>query len=111
MERTDQPHHPPSPGTTEPLWGDESRRVRDALRTLLVPAAPWPDGVSARYLTVAGAYVDITGDDHDTDGICRGCETTPVQSGYISSHIDVVRAWAQEHAERCRALPRPEATR
>ncbi|WP_225811306.1 hypothetical protein [Streptomyces spinosus] len=71
---------------------------------------PWPEGTIARYLTVVGAYVDITGEVSEADGICHGCETTPVQSGYISSHIDVVRVWAQGHAETCRALPRPEVS-
>lgn len=109
MERTDQPHHPPSHGTTEPLWGHEAIRIRDALRALLTLAAPWPDGVIARYLTVGGATVDLTGDDHDTDGICHGCGTTPAQSGYISRSLDVLHIWAQRHAETCRAMPRPEA--
>ncbi|MET9012304.1 hypothetical protein ABZX74_15500 [Streptomyces olivaceoviridis] len=72
--------------------------------------APWPEGTIARYLTVVGAYVDITGEAYDADGICHGCETTPVQSGYISRTIHVVRAWAQLHAETCRALPRPEVS-
>ncbi|MEU6597884.1 hypothetical protein [Streptomyces flaveolus] len=108
-------HTPPQPPTLrEPLWGPAAIRLRDELRALLAhdsAAAPWPDGVIARYLTVAGAIVDVTGEDHDVDGICHGCEGTPGKSGYVSRSLDVTRTWAQRHAETCRALPRPAVSR
>ncbi|HEY6114860.1 MAG TPA: hypothetical protein VI172_02780 [Candidatus Dormibacteraeota bacterium] len=98
---------------------------------------PWEPGIIARYLTVAGATVDLTHGDRHTptdDGIgetrnhttatCTGCTATEE-----FSHWRVVkrmtfndktrdpeaadrdaRQWAQAHAETCRALPRPEAT-
>ncbi|MEV7154884.1 hypothetical protein AB0N77_09695 [Streptomyces misionensis] len=107
MERTETRPQPPSLTTREPLQG-HGARVGDALHALCSPATePWPDGVIARYLTVAGATVDLTGSDYGADGICNGCQTTPSKSGYSSSHIDVVRMWAQRHASECRALPRP----
>ena len=48
------------------------------------PAAQWPEGVIARYLTVAGATVDLTEIDRDERGggvyetrtNCTGCPTT-----------------------------------
>ncbi|WP_318201068.1 hypothetical protein [Streptomyces sp. SCL15-4] len=72
-------------------------------------ATVWPEGVIARYLTVVGATVDLTGEGYDTKGVCGGCAGTPYTDGYGSSHIDVARRWAQAHAEKCRALPRPTA--
>lgn len=78
------------------------------------PAGPfadaWPDGVIARYLTVAGATVDLIKTKPDSGyvdgGDCTGC-------GY---HIDwttvnSARYKAQTHAETCRALPRPDGAR
>lgn len=85
MQRTEHQPQPPSP-------------------------TPWPDGVIARYLTVVGAHVDLTGEGYNTKGVCGGCQGTPSTDGYHSSHIDVARLWAQRHAERCRALPRPAVT-
>lgn len=81
---------------------------------------PWPTDVIARYLTDAGkALTDLTvtvdlGEDPETGyitGICRGCETTFEDSNYISRDLTTGRHWAQEHAEKCRGLPHPEATR
>ncbi|SFK73986.1 hypothetical protein [Streptomyces pini] len=111
--------------------------------TVTAPAAVWPEGVIARYLTVAGATVDLTYTDEEAPGIpvhqgkawaatklmvtitvtarCTGegcrAETTergdteapwggrPLETG---PGITVTR-WAQSHAERCRAIPRPTA--
>lgn len=68
---------------------------------------PWPEGVIARYLTVAGATVDVT-DTERPDAQCGGCPQTFVEhSRYISTDLDTVHCWAQKHAETCRALPRP----
>ncbi|MFH9072697.1 hypothetical protein [Streptomyces alboflavus] len=65
-------------------------------------AEPWPDGVIARYLTVAGATVDLTRRGEHADYRCTGC-------GYAGHRWveRVAREHAQGHAEKCRALPRP----
>ncbi|MEU5372475.1 hypothetical protein ABZ362_26495 [Streptomyces sp. NPDC005951] len=79
---------------------------------------PWPTGVVARYLTDAGKAladptitVDLTEDPQDTGngvlGICQGCETPFPNSQYLLCDRDTARAWAQEHAQTCRALPMP----
>ncbi|MBB1252912.1 hypothetical protein H3146_05960 [Streptomyces sp. OF3] len=87
-------------------------------------ATTWPKGVIARYLTVGGATVDITHDSLTADDTrpnvtcaqCSGCsaytncewESRADRFDNGSSWADSdARAWAQEHAERCRALPRP----
>lgn len=89
------------------------------------PAA-WPDGVIARYLTVAGATVDITYDSHRglLNATCTGCDwvdrtstggflsDTPEQEqARVEETLPESRVVAQAHAERCRALPRPAGTR
>lgn len=75
----------------------------------------WPEGVIARYLTDAGKAlgdrsmtVDIInrGSD-DIDGRCHGCEETFEDSPYITNDLMTMRHWAQEHAEKCRAMPKP----
>ncbi|MEU2606850.1 hypothetical protein [Streptomyces albus] len=85
----------------------------------------WPEGVIARYLTVAGvvapnATVDVEtlttvgGDAYSTRGTCAGCGAVDYFDYSLyraarewESQSDA-RAWAQAHAERCRALPRPQ---
>jgi hypothetical protein len=80
----------------------------------------WPEGVIARYLTVGGATVDILDkkdehDEHDEPGEyvarCTGCtaDWSNTRSGWNLEFQ--VRPWAQGHAEKCRAMPKPEATR
>ncbi len=110
------------------------------------PQEPWEQGVVARYLTVAGATVDITTPhterqigEHATvpmgNGLsvqkrpetvidvtitarCSGCLTSDegtylglypsALKGLVDSHYGrEARAWAQAHAEKCRALPNP----
>lgn len=91
---------------------------------------PWPDGVIARYLTDAGkaladptVTVDIHGtpDDIGLHVVCRACpwESTsfgPFGEGLTKKYkaraaADDAHRSAQAHAEKCRALPRPAATR
>ncbi|WP_411121288.1 hypothetical protein [Streptomyces sp. x-19] len=67
----------------------------------------WPEGVIARYLTAGGATVDLTGSKYDASGSCGGCQQTFSGSGYVSRWLSVARSWAQDHAEKCRAMPRP----
>ncbi|WP_067391895.1 hypothetical protein [Streptomyces sp. F-3] len=99
-------------------------------------ATNWPAGVVARYLTVANATVDITTtivnrrkNERGTEVIdvaiaatCAGCRDTDSDrfdglfphaiNGLVDTHYGRdIRTWAQEHAERCRAMPRPEAAR
>jgi hypothetical protein len=70
-------------------------------------AQPWPQGVIARYLTIAGATVDLTRtNDGKTVSRCTGCG----DARFPNSEL-FLRGEANSHAERCRALPRPEAQR
>jgi hypothetical protein len=76
----------------------------------------WPAGVIARYLTDAGKAladptitIDLTEDpdNGDISGVCRGCESTFDDSSYFGRDLGTGRDWAQEHAQTCRALPKP----
>ncbi|WP_327307972.1 hypothetical protein OG730_34870 [Streptomyces sp. NBC_01298] len=98
-----------------------------------MPETTWPEGVIARYLTVTEATVDLThtprfyhGDEVGaTVASCTGCgkdtkadwvrlvwdstkgRYTDRTSG--SKADTEARKWAQDHAETCRAMPRPTA--
>jgi hypothetical protein len=95
-------------------------------------SAAWPEGVVARYLTVGEALVDVTRsinpDDEKasrwdwTRATCAGCDQTDGADWNTRPYTQVitvsqaekiatreVRKWAQAHAEKCRALPRPTA--
>jgi hypothetical protein len=93
----------------------------------------WPEGVIARYLTVAGSALgreDLSVDvRHDTFYLsdiepnvtvarCGGCDAYRTEEWKAHAHrvsngsseADAeAREWAQSHAEKCRALPRPTA--
>ncbi|WP_044377399.1 hypothetical protein [Streptomyces noursei] len=96
----------------------------------------WPEGVIARYLTVGGASVDMIersgyyGVTYPTETYvkCHGCGTDDtVDWGWNAWHDEFgkgpqpdfdkggkystpkAREWAQSHAEKCRAVPRPTA--
>ncbi|MGW7597255.1 hypothetical protein [Streptomyces antimycoticus] len=76
----------------------------------------WPEGVIARYLTVGGATVDVRPDHDDkaTQAWCDGCgryDTTEWATGSYAREIaeEDARRWAQAHAEKCRAMPKPTA--
>lgn len=91
--------------------------------------APWPDGIIARYLTDAGkalANPNLAVDVHayrkegqHTLAKCAVCPWEKDASGNpsLSSHFSeayceseankAAHAWAQAHAEKCRALPQP----
>jgi hypothetical protein len=82
-----------------------TRRPRQETAVPETTTAPaWPEGVIARYLTVAGATVDRTGGGDFTGYRCKGCGDDG-GTGWAES---TVREWAQSHAETCRALPKPE---
>ncbi|CAH9419538.1 hypothetical protein SGL43_06593 [Streptomyces globisporus] len=92
----------------------------------------WPENVIARYLTLAGATVDLTHRNETEDGkkkathaACTGCKATTTKT-WADSYPNYgrpgvtefqnqgvgdrsARAWAQEHAETCRALAAPTA--
>ena len=83
---------------------------------------PWSDGLIARYLTVAGATVDITYASHSglLAATCTGCgdvERTDTggllsdppekEDARIEKALPESRELAQAHAEKCRALPHP----
>lgn len=70
--------------------------------------APWPDGVTARYLTALDATVDLMnlGAGRAAAHCTASCDWT---TGATSS--TAARASAQDHAATCRALPRPDDAR
>ncbi|WP_033307360.1 hypothetical protein RFN58_06965 [Streptomyces iakyrus] len=94
-------------------------------------AQSWPEGVIARYLTVGGGFVDLTHqmnvltppEPYATLAACTGCPSTSEHNHHrmvwgltsqYEKHLPELadsdaREWAQTHAEKCRALPRPEA--
>ncbi|MEU2730089.1 hypothetical protein ABZ650_20470 [Streptomyces griseoviridis] len=77
--------------------------------------APWPANVHARYLTVGGATVDTVETDEALTSTCGGCHARGVDyfdpmctGSRMENHTrGQAHAWAQAHAEKCRALPRP----
>ena len=97
----------------------------------------WPEGVIARYLTVGGATVDVIDDatdnrpaynstTHTARGVCTGelCPETfaygkytydpdiyPMEDEDFRRCVARVGEWAQSHAEKCRAMPKPDGTR
>jgi hypothetical protein len=69
----------------------------------------WPDGVIARYLTVAGVALADKAITVDVirggfEAVCRGCGDE-----WGNSYAFTVTNWAQSHAESCRAMPCPTA--
>ncbi|UZJ31005.1 hypothetical protein [Streptomyces endophytica] len=69
----------------------------------------WAEGTTARYLTLAAEIlrdptltVDVTERDWVYAYTCRGCGDQA--SGYLKK---VIHRGAQQHAEKCRAMPRP----
>ncbi|MFI0905747.1 hypothetical protein ACH4TE_19775 [Streptomyces sioyaensis] len=90
----------------------------------------WPEGVIARYLTVGTATVDMTTrlTRHNPPEpfaflvACSGCPETKEISHYRLRSVlqsweehdpaeaeEEAREFAQTHAEKCRAMPRPAA--
>lgn len=115
-------------------------------KTETAAQAAWPEGVIARYLTVAGvvdpaAYVEITASTTAAEPFqqeymygykgrpqecinltltaeCNGCKdndeveyeqvfATALDRVLESSYGREAQRWAQAHAEKCRAMPRP----
>ncbi|MBT2393372.1 hypothetical protein J7E87_29120 [Streptomyces sp. ISL-1] len=79
--------------------------------------ATWPDDVTARYANLTGATVDVRTEKTLVRAVCTGCpaaeQTYPLRApgkntGYEPRPaLTSAQTWAQGHAERCRALPRP----
>ncbi|MFG2913338.1 hypothetical protein ACGF0D_10665 [Kitasatospora sp. NPDC048298] len=70
--------------------------------------------VIARYLTVAGAIVNLTPEPRGIRATCTGCpipgwlaDYDPTLSGTKNTDWATrqAAAWAQRHAETCRAMP------
>ncbi|MGW7020852.1 hypothetical protein ACWGGS_16100 [Streptomyces decoyicus] len=70
--------------------------------------AAWPEGVIARYLNLGSGTVDIADKGEESywryAAACTGCPATDE-----TDVEDFARNWAQSHAEKCRAMPRPAA--
>ncbi|MFE9398639.1 hypothetical protein [Streptomyces flavidovirens] len=68
----------------------------------------WPEGLTARYLTVGGSTVGVWDADEwsPVRALCSGCIASNRDGGPGSSDP---HRWAQSHAETCRAMPRPTA--
>jgi hypothetical protein len=94
-ESTD--HSPDQPTPVHPEWLVSQQEYR--ART-----EPWPEGVIARYLTTVGATVDLRGTRDSASYKCWGCDDSTALYGERRT-----RELAQDHAEKCRALPRPAA--
>ena len=81
----------------------------------------WPEGVIARYLSVGGATVDVRNVAVSAGtAACSGCQeseffwrvTADCMGGPEHAremNAEDARHWAQDHAETCRAMPRPTA--
>lgn len=72
--------------------------------------------IVARYLTVGGADVEIRDTSSSTirfEADCSGCraeeswgsDLNPHYPGTTDRFLAAGRTWAQEHAEKCRAMP------
>jgi len=87
---------------------------------------PWPEGVIARYLTAGNATVDLTyNDDIATilavcgGELCHWTDHTNTEGRFddtpekaqerFNEWLPIAQRHAEEHAEKCRALPRPAA--
>lgn len=111
------------------IGGSDIRRVSEMERQQ-AQADAWPEGVIARYLTVGGATVDLTHDMHYladaepnlTIARCRGENCHAHHQELWSHHAyrsdngsnganQETGKWAQAHAETCRAMPKPAASR
>jgi len=116
------------------IGGSDIRRIAEMERSAAQHAQTeaWPEGVIARYLTVGGATVDLTHlantltppETYATRANCTGCPASSEHDHHRmvwghtiqreEHHPDAAdndaRTWAQAHAEKCRAMPRPAVT-
>ncbi|MFE2045334.1 NUDIX domain-containing protein [Streptomyces sp. NPDC059477] len=93
--------------------GDRDRVLEQLLAEVReLRPEPWPEDVFARYTTLAGAHVDLF---RAADGWpqwrCAACPATSV-GAYTGPFNDPfgdteIHRQAQDHAARCRALPKP----
>jgi len=92
----------------------------------MTSSTAWPEGVIARYLTVAGATVDITygSPEGNLAAQCTGqrcpwqnrlnvealyTDTPEQEMARVDEWLPTSQRHAQAHAETCRALPNPNA--
>lgn len=85
---------------------------------------PWEPGIIARYLTAAGATVDLTYNDDTADiraecggELCHWSDNTNTEGRFddtatkakerFDEWLPIAQRRAQAHAETCRALSRP----
>ncbi|WP_329521123.1 hypothetical protein [Spirillospora sp. NBC_01491] len=85
------------------------------MNTAAQKPASWPEGVIARYATVGGGTVDVSDYEGSPDGEpwmyseCLGCQDDEVSQGIRRANAFVAaKSWSQAHAERCRAMPKPD---
>ncbi|MFE7106613.1 hypothetical protein ACFU98_35235 [Streptomyces sp. NPDC057575] len=110
--------------------------ISEGIAHMTTQTTTWPEGVIARYLAVGGATVDLahgaryypTADGigetrNHTSATCVACPATAEFSHWRvvkrmtfddkvhdpNAADEAARAWAQEHAEKCRAMPKPTA--
>lgn len=97
------------------------------------PQNAWPEGVVGRFVNVGGATVDVilnkdrtfaqaactgetcnaTESPFNYEAHFLGCGYSPVEAAQMTldaSREDAAK-WAQSHAEKCRAMPRPDGAR
>lgn len=89
-----------------------------------MPETNWPAGVIARYLTVGGGAVELFYEDGEVHAACQGERCTgrdrkstgifyhdgdEIRDQKIAAALPPMQRWAQSHAEKCRAMPRPAA--
>ena len=67
---------------------------------------PWAPGILAKYLTVAGATVDLTANSNGVYARCTACPFGHAPGTWW--HEAQAHELAQAHAETCRALPKPQ---
>lgn len=113
---------------------DPTHRPKGNAVTTTDPTA-WPEGVIARYITIGGATVDLktrpfttrfldggrpfAGAEYRTvKGLvwhCHGCDITggfgPFNEPYMPGERAQATRAANQHAETCRAMPKPETGR
>lgn len=85
-----------------------------------IVSTPWPAGTLARFLTAGYGTVDVSRVEGTvySVAVCSGClETRKAyrtsegclggRSFAVERNESVAKTWAQDHADRCRAMPKP----
>ncbi|MEU9796419.1 hypothetical protein AB0E27_38675 [Streptomyces sparsogenes] len=107
---------------------DQKTRVRFNPRSTTTdqPPTAWPEDVIARYLTAGGSTVDLSYDTRSgtiaavcTGELCGWADSTDTKGRFTDTPeqeqqrfqewLPVAKKYANDHAEKCRAMPRPTA--